>query len=117
MKRSDMLSKIASVIINYNEVGRVTSREKALEMAKTILDMQENFMTPKQYVNPKAMEEFGDVIKEKGKTWGYIHYIDKYPEHHFLKGRPYEYYLKGWEPEMSASEALDKFLTETGWDD
>ena len=48
---------------------------------------------------------------------GYIHYIDKYPEHYFLKGRPYEYYLEGWEPEESASEALDKFITETGWDD
>ena len=41
MKRSKMLSKIASVIINYNEVDSVIKREKALEMAETILQVQE----------------------------------------------------------------------------
>ena len=41
MKRSEMLSKIASVIINYNEVDSVIKREKALEMAETILQVQE----------------------------------------------------------------------------
>jgi len=42
MKKSEMLGKIASVIINYNEVGRVIKREKALEMAETILQVQES---------------------------------------------------------------------------
>ena len=41
MKRSEMLSKIASVIINYNEAHRQTPREVALEMAETILQVQE----------------------------------------------------------------------------
>jgi hypothetical protein len=41
MKRSEMLSKIASVIINYNEVDSIIKREKALEMAETILQVQE----------------------------------------------------------------------------
>ena len=36
-----MLSKIASVIINYNEVDSVIKREKALEIAETILQVQE----------------------------------------------------------------------------
>lgn len=52
-----------------------------------------------KYINPEALIEFGDIIEEKGEIRGYIHYIDKYPEHHFLKGRPYEFYLEGWEPE------------------
>jgi len=42
MKKSEMLGKIASVIINYNEVGSVIKREKALEMAETILQVQES---------------------------------------------------------------------------
>ena len=41
MKRSEMLSKIASVIINYNEAHCVVNRDKAMEMAETILQMQE----------------------------------------------------------------------------
>jgi hypothetical protein len=41
MKRSEMLSKIASVIINYNEVDSVIKHEKALEIAETILKVQE----------------------------------------------------------------------------
>lgn len=41
MKRSEMLSKIASVIINFNEAHRQTPREGALEMAETILQVQE----------------------------------------------------------------------------
>ena len=41
MKRSEMLSKIASVIINYNEAHCVIDREKAIEMAETILQVQE----------------------------------------------------------------------------
>ena len=41
MKRSGMLSKIASVIINFNEAYRQTPREVALEMAEIILQVQE----------------------------------------------------------------------------
>ncbi len=41
MKRSDMLSKIASVIINYNEAHCIINRDKAMEMAETILQVQE----------------------------------------------------------------------------
>lgn len=41
MKRNDMLSKIASVIINYNEAHCVINRDKAMEMAETILGIQE----------------------------------------------------------------------------
>ena len=41
MKRSEMLSKIASVIINYNEAHCVINRDKAMEMAETILQVQE----------------------------------------------------------------------------
>lgn len=36
-----MLSKIASVIINYNEAHCVINRDKAMEMAETILQVQE----------------------------------------------------------------------------
>lgn len=50
MKRSEMLSKIASVIINYNEVDSVIKREKALEIAETILQIQEEAgMLPPSY--------------------------------------------------------------------
>lgn len=41
MKRSEMLGKIASVIINYNEAHCVIDRDKAVEMAETILQIQE----------------------------------------------------------------------------
>lgn len=41
MKRSEMLSKIASVIINYNEAHCIINRDKAMEMAETILQVQE----------------------------------------------------------------------------
>lgn len=89
MKRSEAVSEIHEYLFqNYHDL-----------QATDLLEIMENFMQPKQYVNPKAMEEFGDVIKEKGEHWGLIHYIDKYPEHHFPKGRPYQFYLKGWEPE------------------
>jgi len=41
MKRSEMLGKIAAVIINYNEPHRYTDRETAIEIAETILKVQE----------------------------------------------------------------------------
>lgn len=47
MKRSKMLSKIASVIINYNEAHCIINRDKAMEMAEVILGIQEeNGMLP-----------------------------------------------------------------------
>jgi hypothetical protein len=36
-----MLGKIAAVIINYNEPHRYTDRDTAIEIAKTILAVQE----------------------------------------------------------------------------
>ena len=41
MKRSEMLGKIASVIINYNEADCIINRDKAMNMAETILYIQE----------------------------------------------------------------------------
>jgi hypothetical protein len=41
MKRSEMLGKIAAVIINYNEPHRYTDRDTAIEIARTILAVQE----------------------------------------------------------------------------
>lgn len=47
MKKSEMVSKIASVIINYNEINCIISRDKAIEIAETILEVQkENGMLP-----------------------------------------------------------------------
>lgn len=68
MKRSKMLSKIASVIINYNEVGSVIKREKALEIAETILQVQEETgmlppetkATPEDFTNIDFTQEFLD---------------------------------------------------------
>lgn len=63
MKRSEMLSKIASVIINYNEVDSVIKREKALEMAETILQVQQEvgMLPPKNpdYEESGIMEDLG----------------------------------------------------------
>jgi hypothetical protein len=41
MKRSEMLGKIASVIINHNEVTCVINRDKAMEMADIEKEMNE----------------------------------------------------------------------------
>lgn len=47
MKRSDMVSKIASVILNFNEPNSYVDRKKALEIAEVILQVQEeNGMLP-----------------------------------------------------------------------
>jgi hypothetical protein len=47
MKRSEMLGKIAAVIINYNEPHRYTDRDTAIEIAETILiTIQRNGMLP-----------------------------------------------------------------------
>lgn len=64
MKRSKMLSKIASVIINYNEVDNIIKREKALEMAETILQIQEEAgMLP-----PKACIERSIRVGDEVRT-------------------------------------------------
>lgn len=68
MKRSEMLSKIASVIINYNEVDSVIKREKALEMAETILQVQqevgmlppETKATPEDFTHIDLRQDFLD---------------------------------------------------------
>jgi hypothetical protein len=53
MKRSEMISKIASVILNHNESNSMVSREKALDIAKVILDVQkeEEQMNPPKETN------------------------------------------------------------------
>ncbi len=61
MKRSEMLSKIASVIINYNEANCIIKREKAMEMAETILQVQEEAgMLPPANEGSIKIEEGGD---------------------------------------------------------
>lgn len=93
MKRSDSVE----IILKYLEYEWDGTNE---DLAIHILNhLEASGLQPKKYINPLAFEEFGDIIKEKGEHWGYVHYIDKYPEHYFLKGRPYEYYLEGWEEE------------------
>lgn len=94
MKSSEVVELI------WKRLGPLGISEETCSEVLEILE--EAGLQPKKYVNPKAIEEFGDVIKEKGEHWGYIHYIDKYPEHYFVRGRPYEYYLEGWEPEDEA---------------
>ena len=64
MKRSDMLSKIASVIINYNEVTCIINHDKAMEMAETILRVQEKAsMLP-----PKACLEWSVRVGDEERT-------------------------------------------------
>jgi len=54
MKRSNMLSKIASVIINYNEADCIINRDKAMEMAETVLQMQEDLSATDWWTEPMA---------------------------------------------------------------
>ena len=72
MKKSEVISKLASVIINFN----LANREDALKVAKVILEVQEDF----DLLNPKH---------KKIKT-----YFD-------IENMPYEDYVEveGWEPE------------------
>lgn len=84
MKRSEMLSKIASVIINYNEVHCVIDREKAMEMAETILQVQEE----KGMYGPKD-ESYEQYY---ARELGYETY------HDYLICSSYEP-QGGWEPE------------------
>jgi hypothetical protein len=75
MKRSEMLSKIASVIINYNEVDSVIKREKALEMAETILQVQEEAgMLPPPVkldcVTSSLLYCYYPKVQEKEGSWG-----------------------------------------------
>lgn len=59
MKRSEMLSKIASVIINYNEAHCIINRDKAMEMAETILGVQEkNGMLPPVHIFEDQHEDY-----------------------------------------------------------
>jgi len=64
MKRSEMLSKIASVIINYNEVDSIIKRDKALEMAETILQVQEE--DGMFYCPVEDLGDFGQLRTPKG---------------------------------------------------
>jgi hypothetical protein len=92
MKRSEVLEMLTDVYVDkggYDE-------DRGGEYAEELLNKLEKIMRPKSYINPKAIEDGLDDPK-----WGYVNYIDMYPEHHFKFGiRPYEYYLDGWEDEV-----------------
>lgn len=74
MKRSEMVSKIAAVIYNFNEPHSYVDRKKCLEIAEIILQVQteNNILAPEYYV---------DYPTEAGY---------KYNE---------GFVVKGWEPE------------------
>jgi hypothetical protein len=58
MKRSEMISKIASVIINHNDNISHTPRNKALEIATVILDFQEELgMGPVKVLEKKILRD------------------------------------------------------------
>lgn len=63
MKRSEMLSKIASVIINYNEAQCIISRDKAMEMADTILQVQEKSGMLPPFSPPEKLSVMQDERK------------------------------------------------------
>ena len=65
------------------------------DTSEILAKLEEAGMKPARYVNTKAIEDGFEV-----DTWkGHVQYISKYPHHRYLDGRPYEYYLEGWEPE------------------
>jgi hypothetical protein len=61
VKKSEMLSKIASVIINYNEAHCIINRDKAMEMAETILSVQEEIVAAQNKDIIKALTYYADV--------------------------------------------------------
>jgi hypothetical protein len=63
MKRSEMLGKIAAVIINYNEPHRYTDRDTALEIARTILAVQEE-------AGMKPSDHYTETQTELGYCYG-----------------------------------------------
>jgi hypothetical protein len=66
MKRINMLSKIASVIINYNEADCIINRDKAMEMAETVLQMQEKLGMLPPFVDQYESDTSLDLI---GNRW------------------------------------------------
>jgi len=97
MKRSEMVQNLARHLMSRLD----WSKEDRLKFASELLsDLEIDGMVPEKHINPRAIEEFGDIIEEKGKHWGYAYYVSKYTNDYFdAKGRPYEYYVEGWEPE------------------
>lgn len=90
MKRSEAIDIIANRIYHLN-----VDSDEASEIAEELLEeLEEAGFKPEPYINPKAVAEGLDDPK-----WGYVQYLDKYPEHYFKLGRPYEYYVEGYEPE------------------
>lgn len=73
MKRSEMLSKIASVIINYNEAHCIINRDKAMEMAETILKVQEE------------LEMYPPEAETMDNTEHLVLYIDNIDIPHWLR--------------------------------
>lgn len=96
MKRSEALDLISRLLEGNNLVtfgcSSILNENQVVE--DILAALEEAGMQPKQHVHPRAIEEGLDDPK-----WGYIKFVDKYPEHHFVKGRPYEYYVQGWEEE------------------
>ena len=94
MKRSEMLDILLQSI--YKNIVAGDGGIYTDDYADILTDLEEAGMIPSNYINPKAIEEGLD-----DPIWGYIQFLDKYPEHHFTykNQRPYEYYLEGWEPE------------------
>jgi hypothetical protein len=75
VKRSEMLGKIAAVIINYNEPHRYTDRETAIEIAETILAVQEE--AGMQPPNVTLEELFKDGLHVIGDTNYYAVWEDE----------------------------------------
>lgn len=90
MKRSEVIKIIANFVYELN----VEPEECDEEAEKLLSKLEKAGLQPSRYVNPIAIEKGLDDPK-----WGYMKYIDMYPSHHFPDGRPFEYYLDGWEEE------------------
>lgn len=69
MKRSKMVSKIASVILNYNEPNLYIKREKALEITETILKIQEESGMHPSWYEKSYTDHLGCLRKEYKTGW------------------------------------------------
>lgn len=88
MKRSDFIRQLEAVLYQ-------SQRFDGHDM-ESVMRFIESKMVPKQYVHPKAIEEYGDLVFNKGVTWAYLKYIDDYGRAY---EKPYEFYVEGWEDE------------------
>ena len=100
MKRKDVLDQM---VMLCTREGIKPWDIEVDEFCEELLGMLEELgMKPKGYINPIAIN---DPEIDTDSKWGYVNYIDKYPEHRMYNGiRPYEYRLEGWEPEEEEEE-------------